>query len=154
MMCLRRAFMGLAMLGAMMLSAASASAQEIRYFVVQSTGLFEVRNVSTGGRFTIAPTSECIQVPGRGLLQVRGFTDRASRGEVVATQVRGSGVAHVSVTYCPQGGSVRTIFAGNVGLTMVVPQTVSPNTNFDNVTVTVTQHGRVTSRRLPIGSRP
>jgi hypothetical protein len=150
----RRAFMLLAMLAAMTVSAATASAQEIRYFVVQSTGLFEVKNTSTGGRFIIAPTSERIQVPGRGLLQVRGYTDRAQRLEVVATQVRGAGIAGVSVTYCPQGGSTRTIYSGTVGLPVVVPRTVSANTNFDNITVKVTQNGRTVSRRLPVGSRP
>ena len=149
----RRAFMMLAMLSAIMVSAAAASAQEVRYFVVQSTGLFEIRNVSTGGRFTISPTNEYIRVAGKSL-QVRGFTDRATRGETVVTQVRGSGPAHVAVTFHPQGGRLRTIFAGNVGLPLVVPQTVSPNANLDNVTVTVNQYGRTTSRRLPIGSRP
>lgn len=52
----RRTFSVLAMIGAMMLSAAAASAQEIRYFVVQSTGLFEITSRSTGGLFTIKPT--------------------------------------------------------------------------------------------------
>jgi len=68
----RRAFMLLAMLSAITVSAAATSAQEIRYFVVQSSGLFEIRNVSTGGRFTIAPTNEHIHVNGRAI-QVRGF---------------------------------------------------------------------------------
>jgi len=153
MLYLRRTFTVLAMIGAMMLSAAAASAQEIRYFVVQSTGLFEVTNVSTGGRFTIAPTNERIQVSGRGLLQVRGSTDRASRSEVVATQIRGSGLSHTSVTFHPQGGQLRTIFSGPLPLPAVVPQTVSPSTSVDNVTVTVSQNGRTVSRRLPIGSR-
>jgi hypothetical protein len=154
MMVARRVFMLLAMLAAMTVSAASASAQEIRYFVVQSTGLFEVKNTSTGGRFIIAPTSECIQVPGRGILQVRGYTDRSSRGEPVATQVRGTGIATVSVTYCPQGGSTRTIYSGTVGLPLVVPQTVSANANLDNITVRVVQNGRTVTRRLPVGTRP
>lgn len=149
----RRAFMMLAMLSAITVSAAAASAQEIRYFVVQSSGLFEVRNVSTGGRFTIAPTNEYISVNGR-VMQVRGFTDRASRGETVFTHVRGSGAAFVSVTFHPQGGRLQTIFAREIGLPLGVPQTVSLSTNFDNVTVAVTQRGRTTSRRLPIGSRP
>jgi|GEM_PF-2170562 len=154
MLYLRRTFTVLAMVGAMMLSAAAASAQEIRYFVVQSTGLFEVTSRSTGGRFTIAPTNERIQVPGRGLLQVRGSTDRAQRLEVVATQIRGSGLSHTSVTFHPQGGQLRTIFSGPLPLPAVVPQTVSPSTSVDNVTVTVSQNGRTVSRRLPIGSRP
>jgi hypothetical protein len=150
----RRTFTVLAIVGAMMVSAAAASAQEIRYFVVQSTGLFEVTSRSTGGRFTIAPTSEYIQVSGRGLLQVRGTTDRASRGEVVATQVRGSGLSHTSVTFQPPGGPLSTIFSGPLPLPAVVPQPVSTITNVDNVTVTVSLNGRTVSRRLPIGSRP
>lgn len=154
MLYLRRTFTVLAMVGAMMLSAAAASAQEIRYFVVQSTGLFEVKNISTGGRFAIQPTNEHIQVSGRGSLQVRGYTDRASRSEVVATQIRGSGLSHTSVTFRPQGGQLRTIFSGPLPLPAVVPQTVSPSTSVDNVTVTVSQNGRTVSRRLPIGSRP
>jgi hypothetical protein len=150
----RRTFTVLATVSAMMLSAAAASAQEIRYFVVQSTGLFEITNRSTGGRFTIEPTHERIQVQGRGSLQVRGYTDRASRTEVVVTQIRGSRLAHTSVTFQPQGGRLRTIFSGNIALPAVVPQTVSPDTNVDNVTVTVSQNGRTVSRRLPIGTRP
>jgi hypothetical protein len=150
----RRTFTVLAIVGAMMVSAAAASAQEIRYFVVQSTGLFEVTNISTGGRFAIRPTNEYIQVSGRGMLQVRGHTDRASRGEVVATQVRGSGQSHTSVTFHPPGGQLRTIFSGPLPLPAVVPQPVSTITNVDNVTVTVWQNGRTVSRRLPIGSRP
>jgi hypothetical protein len=154
MLCARRTFTVLAMLSAMMLSAASASAQEIRYFVVQSTGLFEITNRSTGGRFTIVPTNERIQVQGRGSLQVRGYTDRASRSEVVVTQIRGSGLAQASVTFQPQIGRSRTIFSGHIALPSVVPQTVSPDTNFDNLTVTVSQNRRTVSRRLPIGTRP
>ena len=138
----------------MLLIMGAASAQEIRYFVVQSSGVFEVKNAATGGRFVIAPTSERINVPGRGSLQVRGYTDRAQRLETVATHLRGSGVASVSVTYCPPGGSTRTIFAGNLGLPAVVPQTVSANANFDNITVNVFQNGRWVTRRLPVGSRP
>ena len=150
----RRLFGGFVATCAMLLIMGAASAQEIRYFVVQSTGVFEVKDASTGGRFVIAPTSEHINVPGRGSLQVRGYTDRAQRLETVATHLRGSGVASVSVTYCPPGGSTRTIFAGNLGLPVVVPQTVSANTSFDNITVNVFQNGRWVTRRLPIGSRP
>lgn len=149
----RRTFTTLVLIGALLSSAAAASAQEIRYFVVQSTGLFEVTNISTGGRFTIAPTNERIQVPGRGLLQVRGYTDRVSRREVVATQIRGSGLSHTSVTFQPQGGQVRSIFSGLLPLPAVVPQRVSPDANVDNVRVTVSQNGRSVSRRLPIGRR-
>jgi hypothetical protein len=129
-------------------------AQEIRYFVVQSTGLFEVKNISTGGRFTVAPTNEYIHVGGRGVLQVRGYTDRAARSEIVATQVRGVGTASVSVTYTPPGGRAQSIFAGPLNLTAVVPQPVSANTSYDNITVNVAQSGRLVTRRLPVGSRP
>ena len=150
----RRVFGGFVAIGATLLTMGAAGAQEIRYFVVQSSGVFEVKNTSTGGRFVVAPTSECINVPGRGLLQVRGYTDRAQRLETVATQLRGSGVASVNVTYCPQGGSTRTIYSGNLGLTVVVPQTVSANANVDNITVNVFQNGRWVTRRLPVGTRP
>ncbi len=150
----RRLFALIAFLSALAASGLSANAQDIRYYVVQSTGLFEVTNQSTGGRFSIAPRNEYIQVPGRGVMQVRGNTDRAQRFETVVTQVRGSGQATVSVTFQPQGGRVSTIFAGPANLPLVVPRTVSPNTNFDNVVVTVSQYGRTVSRRLPIGSRP
>jgi len=122
--------------------------------VVQSTGLFEITSTATGGRFVIAPTNEFINVPGVGVRQVRGRTDRAQRTEVVVTQVRGGGAAAVRVTFQPSGGSVQTVFNQNVGLPLVVPRTVSPNTNVDNLTVAVTQNGRTISRRLPIGSRP
>jgi hypothetical protein len=150
----RRIFVLLAMVSMITLSAAAASAQEIRYFVVQSTGLFEITGRATGGRFLTEPTNERIHVPGRGLLQVRGVTDRASRTEIVATQIRGSGNAHVSVTFRPQGGNLTNIFSGVLGLTAVVPQMVSARADLDNVTVTVSQNGRTVSRRLPIGRRP
>jgi hypothetical protein len=151
----RRVFTLLALVTAMTLSAAAASAQEIKYFVVQSTGLFEITSQSTGGRFVIQPRNEWIHVPGRGNLQVRGRTDRAARLEVVATQVRGAGRAHARVTFRPQNSnSTRTIYEGPLDLTAVVPQTVSADTNFDNVNVAITQNGRTISRRLPLGSRP
>ena len=136
-----------------MLGAGSAEAQDIRYFVKQSTGLFEITATATGGRFVIAPTGERIVVD-KVSLPVRGRTDRVARGETVVTQVRGSGFAAVRVAFTPQGSATRIIFSGTVPLTLVVPQTVSPSTDVDNLTVTVTQNAKTVSRRLPIGSRP
>jgi len=133
---------------------ASAEAQEIRYFVKQSTGLFEITGAATGGRFVTGATGERIQVPGAGTMAVQGRTDRAKRGETVVTQVCGSGVAAVSVTYTRPTGSLKTIFAGSVPLPIVVPQNVSLDPDVDNVVVAVGQKGKTLSRRLPIGTRP
>ena len=132
----------------------SAEAQQIRFFVKQSTGVFEITNAAAGGRFVNAPTGERIQVPGAGTMAVQGRTDRARRGETVVTQVLGSGVAQVSVTYTPPTGSLKTIFAGSLPLPIVVPQNVSLDPNVDNVVVAVGQKGKTVSRRLPIGTRP
>lgn len=153
MSCIRMGWMALAMVVALIVSTGTSMAQEIRYFVAQSTGLFEIRNISTGGRFVVAPTGETLLVDGRGVLLVRGYTDRAQRGETVVTQVRGSGVAFVDVGFTPPGSSRQAIFAENVPLTLVVPRNVSMNTNVDNLTVEVRQGNRFVTRRLPIGSR-
>ncbi|MFM7071657.1 MAG: hypothetical protein ACKO38_07695, partial [Planctomycetota bacterium] len=96
----RRACFGLMALfafGALSNAATEIKAAEVRYFVSQSSGLFEVKG-STGGRFITAPTSEFIQVPGRTPVRVVGYTDRAQREETVVTQVRGSGSATICVT--------------------------------------------------------
>jgi hypothetical protein len=132
---------------------ASADAQSVRYFVRQSTGLFEITSNATGGRFAIAPTGERIRVNGV-LIPVQGRTDRAARNETVVTQVQGSGLAAVRVTFTPQNGATQPIFSTPaVALPLVVPQTVSPRTEVDNVTVSVTQGLKTVSRRLPIGRR-
>lgn len=129
-------------------------AQTPRFLVVQSKGLYAIEHVSTGGKFIWAPTSERVRVPGRKEQQVVGYTDRAARGEQVVTTIAGAGVAHVTVTYTPQGSHrTRTIFSGALALPAVVPSTVSANAQLDNITVTVNKDGKVTSRRLPIGSR-
>jgi len=132
----------------------SAKAQDIRYFVKQSTGLFEITSTATGGLFVVNPTGETIKVDGLGSLPVRGRTDRASRGETVVNQIRGSGKAAVAVTYQPQSGGRQTIFSGPIGLPLVLPRSVSPSSDVDNVVVSVTQNGKTTTRRLPIGTRP
>ena len=138
-----------------MLGAGSAEAQDIRYFVRQSTGLFEITGAATGGKFVVYKSvTENINVPGLGVLPVRGRTDRVQRLETVVTQVRGSGLAAVKVTFTPQNEATKPIFSSpSIPLPLVVPQTVSPKTNVDNVTVTVTQNAKTVSRRLPIGSR-
>lgn len=134
-------------------SAGESFAQDIRYFVVQRTGLFEIRNASTGGRFVTSPTGEQIIVPICGSLSVRGYTDRVQRGETVVTQVRGTNSALVEMEYTPQGGAKCYLYSAYLRLPTVFSQTVSTNTSVDNVFVSVGQYGRVVCRRLPIGRR-
>ncbi|MEI8368932.1 MAG: hypothetical protein WCJ31_10925 [Planctomycetia bacterium] len=135
-----------------MLGAGSAEAQDIRYFVNQSTGLFEITATATGGKFVVAPTGEKIVV-NKVSIPVQGRTDRAQRGETVVTQITGSGSATVSVVYTTEAGAKKTIFAGPASLPLVVPQTVSLSSNLDNLVVSATQGAKTVSRRLPIGSR-
>ncbi len=137
------------------ISAGESFAQEIRYFVVQRSGLFEIRNVSTGGRFMTSPTGEQLTVPNYGCLSVRGYTDRVQRGETVVAQVRGTGTssALVEMEYTPQGGTKRCLYSAYLQLPAVFSQTVSTNTSVDNVFVSASQYGRVVCRRLPIGRR-
>ena len=70
-------------------AANTAEAAGIRYFVIQSSGLLEVKG-STGGRFINQSTSEFIHVPGTGAIRVVGYTDRARRGERIVSQVTGN----------------------------------------------------------------
>ena len=136
-----------------MLGAGSAEAQDIRYFVRQSTGLFEITATATGGRFFIAPTGERIVVD-KVSLPVRGRTDRVARGETVVTQVRGSGFAAVRVAFTPPSRVPQTIFFDPVArLPLIDTKNVLPDPNFDNLVVTVTQGAKTVSRRLPIGLR-
>lgn len=135
------------------ISAGESFAQEICYFVVQRSGLFEIRNVSTGGRFMTSPTGEQLTVPNYGCLSVRGYTDRVQRGETVVTQVRGTSSALIEMEYTPQGGAKRCLYSAYLQLPAVFAQTVSTNTSVDNVFVSVGQYGRVVCRRLPIGRR-
>ena len=131
---------------------ASADAQEVRYFVKQSSGLFEITGQATGGKFVVSPTGESIRVNGVAL-PVRGRTDRASRGETLVNQIRGSGLAQVKVTYTPNGHGLATIFNGTIPLPFVLPREVAPDASVDNLTVTVIQGGKSVQRRLPIGTR-
>lgn len=149
----RKLFLAFAMACATFGFHSQADAQQVRYFVKQSTGLYEVLAASTGGKFVGQPTGEKIRIPGVGDVPVVGRTDRASRGETVVTQLTGSGRAQVTVSYTPGGGRPVTIFAGPLGLPFVLAQMVSMSSDFDNLTVVVTQNGKSTSRRLPIGRR-
>ncbi|MEI8368931.1 MAG: hypothetical protein WCJ31_10920 [Planctomycetia bacterium] len=133
-----------------LLGAGSAEAQDIRFFVKQTAGLFEITATATGGKFVIAPTGEKIVVDGVAI-PVQGRTDRASNAETVVTQVRGSGQAFVTVSYAPSPGTRQAIFSGQVILPYVFPPIRS--LYFDNYTVTVTQYIKTVTRRLPIGPR-
>jgi hypothetical protein len=132
----------------------AAEAQEVRYFVLQSTGLFEITGEATGGLFVISAEGEHIDIPGIGVRPVQGRTDRAQSGETVVTQLRGNGLAQVRVTYTMDTGRRKKIFSGNLPIPLVDPTMVTVDADFDSVVVTVTQNGTPTSRRLPIGTRP
>jgi hypothetical protein len=150
----RRLFLAIAMAFAGFGFSSQADAQQIRYFVKQSAGLYEITSQSTGGRFVDAPTGESITVPGVGRFPVVGRTDRAKRGEMVVNQIRGGGPAQVKVTYTPNGRGLATIFSGTIPLPFVLPRMVSLSPDVDNLVVAVMQNGKTTSRRLPTGTRP
>lgn len=135
-----------------LLGAGSAEAQDIRYFVRQSTGLFEITATATGGKFVIAPTAEKILVGGVAL-PVRGRTDRASNAETVVTQIRGVGQAVVTASYAPLGATKQIIFSRTVPLPFADPKPAPLSSYIDNYSVTVTQNLKTVTRRLPIGVR-
>lgn len=148
----RRLFGLCVMVLAGLLGAGSAEAQDIRYFVRQSTGLFEITATATGGKFVIAPTAERIVVGGVAI-PVRGRTDRASHAETVVTQIRGVGQAVVTASFIPPGATKQIIFSRTVPLPFVDPKPASLSSSPDNYTVTVTQNLKTVTRRLPIGTR-
>lgn len=94
-----RKFFTLAFCTFLFAGASSAEAVTIRYFVKQSTGLFEVKG-STGGRFIVSPTGEMITVNGVRL-PVRGYTDRVVRNseQFIATVTNATGTGILTVTY-------------------------------------------------------
>lgn len=148
----RRAFLAVIAMfavGSVGHAASEAKAVEIRFFVPQSTGLFEVKG-STGGRFITSPTSEFITVPGRGPIRVVGYTDRVQRGETLVIQVNGRGPATITVTRDLGGRTSNLVGPVQVTLPIVFTTVVNP----DNITVCVNQYGAVKCRRVPIGTRP
>jgi len=153
----RRAFVGMALVALTAAWAGAANTAEaagIRYFVIQSSGLFEVKG-STGGRFITQPTSEFIHVPGTGAVRVVGYTDRAQRGERIVSQVTGSGLATIWVTSTNSRGQTKNLVPQfQAGLPLVVSTIVSPDADNDNITGFVRQNNATTSRRLPVGTRP
>ena len=135
--------------------AGSADAANIRFFVKQSSGLYEIKG-STGGRFVTAPTGERISVTGSGILPVVGYTDRAARGETFVGLAEGSGSGTLAVTYTyqPTGrtnylfGPFPIFLPSNSGFQIVPTDPLK-----DNVTAVVVVGSRTDSRRLPIGTR-
>ncbi len=133
------------------------SSPSIRFFVnVAEEGNWEVITGSgTGGR--LVPTRTYCMIPGltvdRCPIQYRvfGYTDRARRGEQVWTLVQGAGVAsRLGVII---SGRVRGQWL-NVGLPVLIPQTVSLDPNADNVYAFGVLNNVYFERRLPIGTRP
>jgi hypothetical protein len=139
--------------------AGSADAANIRFFVQQGNGLYEIKG-STGGRFVTSPTGERISVNRFGtsplIMPVVGYTDRAARNEPFVGVAEGSGQGTLSVTFTDQRtgrlGYIlqpRTItLTNNSGMQIVPIETFK-----DNVTAVVIVGGRTDSRRLPIGRR-
>jgi hypothetical protein len=123
----------------------------IRYFVIQSTGLFEITDVATGGRFVIAPTSERFVVDGRSM-QVRGRTDRVRRGERYVTVTK---VIETSNCNTEKFFEDREPMFGSQGLTpgeTTLPPDLVPQTTV-SVTTKVVNSRTPSTRRLSIGSR-
>jgi hypothetical protein len=128
---------------------------EFRLFVVQRDGLYEILAQSTGGRF-VKGNRACAAVLARGQScptgrRVVGRTDRAQRGETVATFVTGAGVADslgVTVLGNTRGSWART------PLPVFIPQMVSLNPLDDNIGVFVAQGAVRVDRRIPVGTRP
>lgn len=136
---------------------AAQAAVNIRYFVVQSTGLFEIKG-STGGKFVIQPTGEVLNVQGLGARSVRGYTDRIVRGEYFVAKAEGSGPASVKVTYVNQStggiGYILPLREIPNGLPYITPQFQCPLEWYkDDVNATIFNNGTTTVKRLPIGTR-
>jgi hypothetical protein len=127
-------------------NAKAQSGVDIRYYVVQSSGLFEViDNSKPAALFNKRLTNE--YVAGK---RVVGFTDRASRKENIIVQVRGTGMAEeIGVEF----NGRKAFSVRNANLPFVFPTPVSPDANTDNITTFVIQKGKTTRRRLPVGSR-
>ncbi len=130
---------------------AQPSETTIRYFVIQSTGLFEITDVATGGRFVIAPTSERFVVDGRSM-QVRGRTDRVRRGEKYVTVTK---VIEPSNCNTEKVFEDREPMVKSQGITpgqTTLPPDIVPQTTV-SVTTKVVNSRTPSTRRLSIGSR-
>lgn len=132
----------LALAALTVLSASASQAQQFRFFVRQSSGLFEVLTGSPGGgRFIISWRGYIDGMP------IVGYTDRASRGESIYTRISGSGWAIAGVR------SNAFNFYAAVPLPFGLWQTVSRNPAADNIYAQVWQGNYYNERRLPIGTR-
>jgi hypothetical protein len=148
----RREFIGLvvATFGILTLGSTGASAQSIRFFVVHSSngGLYEIRDGSgTGGRFVQQSRS----IAGAS---IRGYTDRAQRGETILTLIDGYGGIAEYVALRSDNGVVN-LRASYVYLPDWKFDRVWLNPNVDNVYASAKLPGRLEVRqRIPIGTRP
>lgn len=123
-------------------SASASQAQQIRYFVAQSSGLFEIKTGSPGGgRFIVSWQGYMDGMP------VVGYTDRVARGETLYTRIGGSGVGLISLR------SNAFNYYGWCWLPCGFWQTVSRNPAADNIFTQVWTGSSYNERRLPVGSR-
>lgn len=132
-------------LAGLAVASVAAQAQDIRFLTPRNGHWFEVRTgAPAAGRFV--PTA-----PFRvGSVICSGFTDRVSKGEQIRTIVLGSGSALFNLTI---NGRI-AVGTFPVGLTLDVPQRVSPSVFADNIVVNIWQNNRHVWRRVPIGTRP
>jgi len=151
-----RKFFTLAFCTFLFAGASSAEAVTIRYFVKQSTGLFEVKG-STGGRFVVSPTGEMITVNGVRL-PVRGYTDRVVRNseQFIATVTGTPGRGILTVTFTDERTGRLTNLIGPFPIT--IPHVtgylkVPANARQDFLTGNVTVGNVTYSKRLPVGTR-
>ena len=150
-----RKFMNALLCCCFFVATGSADAANIRFFVKQSSGLYEIKG-STGGRFVVQPTGERISVRGVGLLQVRGYTDRVSHAEGFVVVAQGSGSGSLAVTfYNPNTRRTSNLFGpasiklpDNSGIL-----TLAGNSYQDGLTAVLRIGNQTISRRLPIGTR-
>ncbi|MFM7319624.1 MAG: hypothetical protein ACKO85_17225 [Isosphaeraceae bacterium] len=152
-----RKFFTLAFCTFLFAGASSAEAVTIRYFVKQSTGLFEVKG-STGGRFVVSPTGEMITVNGVRL-PVRGYTDRVVRDteQFIATVTGATGTGNLVITYIDERTGRLTNLPGPPS-TITLPHVtgylnVPGNARFDSLTGNVRVGTTTYSKRLPVGTR-
>ena len=136
-------------------SAQAQSVSRIRYFVAPNpsnfTELFEVIDGAPGGGRLIRDGRwEFIPGPTGGVSD--GYTDRASRGNAIVTQVLGSGVVTLQV----RAGSQVLVSLPTVSLpTPGIRNMVSSNPLQDNISVAALRGNTILAqRRLPIGTRP
>jgi hypothetical protein len=139
------------------LTESAAHAQQgsiVRHFVVQSSGLFEVTMVSTGGRFLKIPKNEFFFVEGR-TLQVMGRTDRVATGEKFFTVSTVREQSRLETIMHFRNGHPHYVIINGLhpGRNTVPPEIVPPNAV--RIETRISNNSSPTSRSIssPVASR-